>query len=270
MDVGYLYSPSTASELHRAQSRLQTGAKAKTKAKTKTSTESSVTASTMVDNKGWRKKIGGKQKELPPLKTGSDDTTTAPPTEVLTPIDSTDRRRHGWRKTISASRPVTPITPTPPTPTPEDVEDARSERSETSTPRRDSKPKLIRYTSLFATHKEEPAGPDFAEPWSVDALPAQDSWAYVDPIFAMESIHSHICKNYMVPVPLEYNSGLFQIFDDYRKLRSYKERLEAREKEAIEHLHKVTAQWLESEERYEAEIRRLELLIAHGTAGMTG
>ncbi|KAF2629934.1 hypothetical protein BU25DRAFT_485025 [Macroventuria anomochaeta] len=223
----------------------------------------------MVDNKGWRKKIGGKPKELPPMKTGSDETAAVPLSEVA--IESIDRRRHGWRKTIAASRPVTPMTPAPPTPTQEDVDDTRSERSEASTPRRDSKPKLNRYTSLFATHKEEAASPVFSEPWSADAPPTQeDPWSYVDPVVAMESIHSHMCKNYMVPVPLEYNSGLFQVFDDYRKLRSHKELLEAREQEAIEHSRKVTARWLQSEELYEAEIRRLELLIARGTTGMTG
>lgn len=225
----------------------------------------------MVDNKGWRKKIGAKSKELHPLKTSSDEIAAAPFTEVLAAVDPIDRRRHGWRKTITVSRPTTPMTPVPSTPTPEDIEDTRSERSEASTPRRDSKPKLVRYTSLFATHKEETTtGPIFAEPWSLEAFPEHVPWVYIDPIVTMESIHSHLCKNSTVPVPLEYNSGLFQIFDDYRKLRSQKDRLEAREQETLEESREVKAHLLKSEERYEAEIRRLELLIAQGTTGMTG
>ncbi|KAF3047392.1 hypothetical protein E8E12_002142 [Didymella heteroderae] len=74
----------------------------------------------------------------------------------------------------------------------------------------------------------------------------------------------------MVPVPLEYASGLFQVFDDYRKLRAHKENLEAREHGALDHSRKTTAQWHQSEILYEAEIRRLELLIARGTSGISG
>lgn len=273
MDVGSFYSPST--ELRRSLSQPQTSDKSKTKSKTKSKVKPGanpgVTQKAMADNKGWRKKIGAKPKDLPPIKTLGDETAAARPLEVLAAVDTIDRRRHGWRKTITVSRPATPMTPAPPTPTPEDVEHTRSERSEASKPRRDSKPKLVRYTSLFTTPKEETiTGPDFAEPWSMNAPPEHDPWIYVDPIVTMESIYSHLCKNCKVPVPLEYSSGLFQIFDDYRKLRSHKDRLESREKEALEDSRKVTAQWLESGERYEAEIRRLELLIARGTTDMTG
>lgn len=74
----------------------------------------------------------------------------------------------------------------------------------------------------------------------------------------------------MVPIPLEYNSGLFQVFEDYRKLRAHKDYLEERERSALDHSRKVTAQWHQSEILYEAEIRRLELLIECGTTGMDG
>lgn len=69
----------------------------------------------------------------------------------------------------------------------------------------------------------------------------------------------------MAPVPLEFNSGLFHVFEDYRKLRAHKEHLEAREHSTLDHARKVTAQWHQSEIIYEAEIRHLELLIAHST-----
>ncbi|KAJ4321890.1 hypothetical protein N0V94_002724 [Neodidymelliopsis sp. IMI 364377] len=221
----------------------------------------------MVDNKGWRKKIGGKSKELPPIKTNFDENNVATSTDIL--HESTDRRRHhGWRKTLSAGRPVTPITPVPVTPIPKDIDDTRSEQSGVSTVHRDSRPKAMHYTSLFVTHEEEYTGPIFSEPWGTEA-PASFQ-PTVDPIVTMESIHSHMSKNYMEPIPLEYNSGLFRIFEDYRKLQKHKDRLETLEQEAREELKRVKAHALESEVRYEAEIRRIELLIARGTTGMAG
>ncbi|KZM22642.1 hypothetical protein ST47_g6193 [Ascochyta rabiei] len=263
MDIGSFYAPSA--ERH----RMQSGPQASDNSNPKPKARPGDTRKAMVDNKGWRKKIGGKPKELPPINTTSDETAVTLPLELPAAVDSTERRRHGWRKTMAASRPATPITPAPPTPTPEDIEDTRSERTDDSAPRRDSKPKPIRYTSLFTTHKEEPSGPDFAEPWSVDAPPSHDQRAYVDPVVVMECIHSHLCKNYMVPVPLEYNSGLFQIFDDYRKLRSQKERLDMRERKMLDDSCKLKDQWFEAEGCYEAEIHRLELLIARGITGST-
>lgn len=273
MDIGSFYSLSTERDLASSHSPKTDKAKTKSKivSKVKPSADLEVARRSMVDNKGWRKKIAAKPKDLPRIKTGSDDTATARLPEVPAAVDPTDRRRHGWRKTMAASRPATPLTPASPTPTPDDIEDTRSELSRGSTPRRDSKPKLIRYTSLFATHKEVTTnGPDFAEPWSIEAPPEHDAWVHVDPIVAMESIHSHLCKNHRVPVPLEYNSGLFRIFDDYRKLRSHRDHLREREQEVLEDSRRMSAQWLKSEACYEAEIRRLQLLIAQGTAGITG
>ncbi|KAF1928825.1 uncharacterized protein M421DRAFT_91965 [Didymella exigua CBS 183.55] len=273
MDSGHLYSPSTDLCLPRSRHKTTNKPKPKEKATAKViaSTGSSETRKAMVDNKGWRKKIGSKPKELPTVKLESDDTAATPPTEVLGAVNTTDKRRHGWRKTIAVSRPSTPMTPAPSSPTPDDAGDTRIERSEASTPRGGSKPKLNRYTSMFAAYKEEQNDPIFSEPWSLHNPPTQeDIWSYVDPVVVMESIHSHMCKNYMVPVPLEYTSGLFQVFDDYRKLRSRQELLEARERAALQSSRKVTAQWHQSEILYEAEIRRLELLIARGTTGMAG
>ncbi|KAF3053481.1 hypothetical protein E8E11_010106 [Didymella keratinophila] len=201
MDIGHFYSSST--DLRGPRSRKQTNgkpkAKEKTTAKVKPSANpSETTGKAMVDNKSWRKKIGGKPKEVPPIKTGLDATPATPPTEVLSAVDAIDKRRHGWRKTIATT------------------------------------PKTL---ALRIT---------------------------------MESSHSHMCMNYMAPVPPHYNSGLFQVFEDYRKLRAHREHLEARERSALDNSRKVTAQWHQSEILYEAEIRRLELLIARGTTGMDG
>ncbi|KAF1843793.1 uncharacterized protein K460DRAFT_342364 [Cucurbitaria berberidis CBS 394.84] len=216
----------------------------------------------MPDNKavGWRKKLhGSKQKDMLPLNTDGDDTTAVAE-------DSSDRRRqHGWRRTIHGSRPETPVTVAP-TNLAEDSEDARSERSEVSTPRRNSKPKLARYTSLFSSFKESSKGPEFAEPWSDDAPPPFQP--YVDPLNALRSIRSHMIT--ASPIPLGHNSGLFRIFEDYGKVREEKENLETLLQDTFHDWETAKDQWNESEGRYEAEIRRLELLIARGTSGMTG
>jgi hypothetical protein len=223
----------------------------------------------MIDNKGWRKRIGNKSKDLHPIKTDCDDTVVAPPVDNA--VDLIDQRRHGWRKTIAVSRPVTPMAPISSVPTLEDANDTRSVRSEVSTPRPDSKPKRTRYTSLFTIHKGKPTDPIFSEPWSTDRIPdIEDPWYYVDPIVVAESIHSHMCKSSMVPIPPSYNSGLFRIFDDYRKLRSQNESLETRELEAREQARVAIARMLESEAQYISEIRCLELLIAQGTTGLSG
>ncbi|KAJ4384628.1 hypothetical protein N0V86_000228 [Didymella sp. IMI 355093] len=268
MDIGHFYSPPTDLNILRSRQKTnsKTSAEEKATAKIKSSTGTSETRKAMVDNKGWRKKIGGKPKEPPPIRTDSDDIVATPRTEIPSAVDTNDRRCHGWRKTVAVSRPSTPMTTTPPTSIPDNVEDTRNEISGASTSRRGSRPKTARYTSMFATHKEELHDSMFSDPWSLDNPPTQaTAWSYVDPIVAMESIHSHMCKNYMIPIPLEHTSGLFQIFDDYRKLRSHKEHLEAHERDALNHSRKVTAQWHQSEIIYEAEIRRLELLIARGT-----
>jgi hypothetical protein len=223
----------------------------------------------MPDSKGWRK-IGNKQpkkhtkpKELTPLKIANDVPAT---TE-----DADDRRRQpSWPKTILNSRPATPVSAKPTTPANNDAEDTRSERSETSGPRRDSKPKRARYTSLLNNFKEKetPKGPEFSEPWSEDVLlpPFQ---SYTDPLEVLQAIRSHM-TNSTKPIPVEHNSGLFRIFEDYRKVREQKEHLDTIAQEMLQDCDKAKDQWESSESRYQAEFRRLELLIASGTSGMTG
>lgn len=72
------------------------------------------------------------------------------------------------------------------------------------------------------------------------------------------------------PIPIEHYNGLFRIFEDYRKIREQKERLGEMMEDTIQDWTKAEEQWRCAEDRYGAEIRRLELLIARGTAGMTG
>jgi hypothetical protein len=214
---------------------------------------------TMPDNKavGWRKKIHSKPRELPQPKTGAED-----------PSDR--RRHHGWRKTIQGSRPVTPVSGPPATSTVNEIEDAQSERVEPSTPRRDSKPKLIRYTSLFSSFKDaskETKGPNLDEPWGDSTTPFR---TYLDPIIAIQSIRSHMLGFSMTPIPLEHNSNLFHIFEDYHKLRDENDRLDTMLREMRHNSNHYKDQWSKEERRYGEEIRRLELLIAHGATGVAG
>lgn len=222
----------------------------------------------MPDNKtvGWRQKIHGKPKDAPLPKLTIDDATSAD--------DLRDRRRHGWRKTLhTGSRPVTPISTTPTTPTVQDVEDHHSETSETTTPRRNSKPKLIRYTSLFSSYKDSARrsdsfnAPDFVEPWS-DNTPFSFQ-PYVDPLVAIQSIRAHMTSS-LNPIPLQHNNNLFCVFEDYRRLRHQHEHLEASLLERSKEFEEMTEHWVTEEQKYQAEIRRLELLIARGESGVAG
>ncbi|KAL7774489.1 hypothetical protein CFE70_005401 [Pyrenophora teres f. teres 0-1] len=218
----------------------------------------------MLDNKSWRK-IGQSKppkkhsKSLTPLKIDKES--------PIFPEDSADRlRQSSWRK-LQGSRPQTPVSAVPITPVFEDTDEARSERSETPAPRRDSKPKLARYTSLFANFKDNSRASDFSEPWSEDAPPVFPP--YVDPLDALQAVRLHMV-NSCQPIPLEHYSGLFRIFEDYRKAREQKERLGDLMEVTLQDWEKAEEQWRLAEDRYVAEIRRLELLIVRGTGGMTG
>ncbi|KAI4627417.1 uncharacterized protein J4E87_003980 [Alternaria ethzedia] len=220
----------------------------------------------MPDNKSWR--LGhSKQPKKPPR------TSTPLKIDVDTPVgtdDSSDRRLQlTWRKTRQSSRPQTPVGGAHTTPVAEDADDAPSERSDTPALRRDSKPKLARYTSLFANFKETAKEPEFAfsAPWGEDApAPFQ---TYIDPLDVVTSVRSHMITASW-PIPMEHNSGLFRVFEDYRKVREQKECLSTMLEETLKDWRKAEEHWTRSRDRYGAEIRRLELLIARGASGMTG
>ncbi|KAL1799957.1 hypothetical protein ACET3X_000299 [Alternaria dauci] len=171
------------------------------------------------------------------------------------------RLQLSWRKTRQGSRPQTPAT--------DDADDTRSERSDTPTPRRDSKPKLARYTSLFANFIDTTKEPEFAfsTPWGEDA--PQSLQPYIDPLEVVQSVRSHMVNTHQ-PIPMEHNSGLFRVFEDYRKVREQKESLGKMMEETLKDWRMAEERWNRSKDCYSAEIRRLELLIARGTSGMTG
>lgn len=211
----------------------------------------------MPDNKSWRKKIHNKQpKDLAPSKIGADDNQVN---------HDAGRRQLSWRKTVQSSRPETPLSGVPTTPTVEDAENTRRKRSEPSTPHRNSKPKLARYTSLFSSFKESSRGPESTDPWSEEAPSSFEP--YVDPMQVLQCVRSHMVGT-NTPIPLDYNNGLFRIFEDYRKVRDEKERLETLSEDILKDWRHAESSWWDAELCYKAEIRRLDLLIAKGTDGM--
>ncbi|KAF2827665.1 hypothetical protein CC86DRAFT_349335 [Ophiobolus disseminans] len=203
---------------------------------------------------GWRKKIQNKPKELQPHKVSADDAVAS--------------GRHLFsRKGIQSSRPATPATSTI-----EEADEGPGEPAQSTTPRRSSKPKLVRYTSLFTSFKDvsEPKSPDFAEPWGDIDPNSAAPVPYVDPIAIIQAIRSHMANFSTTPLSSTHNSGLFRVFEHYYKLRSENERLEVGLHEARQELQSTQDRWTDEERRYAEEIRRLELLIAQGTAGVAG
>jgi len=208
---------------------------------------------------GWRKKIHTRSSAL---KLNQEENTTT----------DEGHRRHpekiGWRKS-SQSRPETPISATGLGSFPVDDEDVRQDSTaDVSTPRRATKPKLSRYLSGYRSLKDAAKEAEFTEPWSEDAPPSYP--APVDPLTSLQAVYSHMTCVPNRAIPPEYNAGLFRVFEDYRKIREEKERLECLLKETLEGYQTAEQHWSQAELQYQEEIRRLELLIARGTSGMAG
>lgn len=211
----------------------------------------------MPDNKAasWRKKISTKPKDPQLPKTSLDDATNAE-----------SGRHRGWRKTIQASRPGTPTPVTPVTPTVDDIE-THNERQICSSPRRESRPKLTRYTSLFSGFKDTSKGFEFDTPWDENQ---PDYEPYVDPKVAIQSIRSHMVHFSMKPIPLEYSNNLFCIFEHYHKLCEENDHLVADFERTRQEFKHAQQTWAHEEQKYAKEIRRLELLISKGASGVAG
>jgi hypothetical protein len=117
--------------------------------------------------------------------------------------------------------------------------------------------------------KEASKEPNFSEPWNNDVPPLGAH--SVDPLVSLQCIYSYMNTLPTRPIPVDYYSGLFHIFEDYRKVREKKERLEAMLQESLDGYRKAEETSAKIENRYQAEVRRLELLIARGgTSGIAG
>lgn len=137
---------------------------------------------------------------------------------------------------------------------------------ETSSPRKPVKPKLARYISGYLSIKEAAKEPDFTEPWN-ETTPRQET---IDPLASLQSVFAHMNAVPARPIPLQFNSGIFRIFEDYRNLREENERLNNLCNETFAAFRGLETQYEDERIKYNEEIRRLELLVARGTPGMTG
>ncbi|KAF2704225.1 hypothetical protein K504DRAFT_390462 [Pleomassaria siparia CBS 279.74] len=228
--------------------------------------------------KGWRKKIHAAARPKTPLQpplAAPDDNSSERRRRASNKPDKPDKM--GWRKTIHGTRPSTPSgasAAAKPLPMDQDGEDTRSDDhgSETSvsTPRRRSAPKptFSRFMSGYLSLTTAPKDPIFAEPWSDDAptvfIPP------IEPMAALQAIHSHLMNYYGKPISAQHHSGLLRVFEDYRNLRAKMEKMEKLLKDIVEGYQSAENSWNTTEDSYLAEIRRLELLIARDTSGMTG
>lgn len=134
-------------------------------------------------------------------------------------------------------------------------------------PRKATKPKLAHYLSGYLAIKDASKEPEFGEPWLEMPPPSRE---YVDPMVSLQSVFSHMITNPSCPIPLHYNNGIFRVFEDYRKIREEKERLDNLLHESFEGYRAAERFYDKAEAEYQAEIRRLELLIARGTSGVDG
>jgi hypothetical protein len=217
--------------------------------------------------KDWRKRVLDKRPKTPQPKTTFGESA---------PTDGTDKDKESlrprnldklaWRKTYHDNRPPMTASSLAP-PSRDDIDDARSDAgSEASTPRRRSgpKPKLTRLISDYLSltpHKVE-----FTEFWKEDAPLVIEP--PIDPLNVVVAVRSAI-HSYQ-PVSAEYNSGLLRVFEDYRRVRDEKEKLDGLLKETLDDYSLSEETWTAKEGHYQDEIRRLELIIARGTTGLSG
>jgi hypothetical protein len=133
--------------------------------------------------------------------------------------------------------------------------------------RKVTKPKLARYISSYRSIKDASKEPEFGEFWIEMPPPYTE---YVDPMRSLQSVFSHMTTSPFCPIPLHYNSGILRVFEDYRKVREERARLENLLHETFEGYRAAERFYDNAEAEYQAEIRRLELVIARGTLGMEG
>ena len=134
-------------------------------------------------------------------------------------------------------------------------------------PRKPPKPKLAKYISGYRTVKEASKEYDFAAPWGETPSQQED---IVDPLVFLQSVFAHMNIVPAQPIPITYNSGIFRIFADYRIVREEKDRLTELCNETFTAYRDLETYYENEKVKYDEEIRRLELLIAHGTSGMAG
>jgi hypothetical protein len=228
----------------------------------------------MPDKKGWRNRLQEKRPKTPVAVKSAGEASHAQ-------NDTADGKSTGKHRSQQMDKlNWRPSCPQIPATVPSalagvdrgDVEDARSDITnlDATTPSRPNipRPRLSRFMSDYLTLSNTSKGVAFSEPWSEDAPPILEP--PMDPLLAVQAVRSHIYNLSTKPIPVDHNSGLLRVFEDYRKIRYERDRLDAILQETLEGYKTAEETWLATEARYESEIRRLELLIARGTTGMTG
>lgn len=182
----------------------------------------------------------------------------------------------GKRRTYHGSAPQSPLLTPMLTSIPGDGElDTNQETCsdvglEVTTPRRKSgqRPKLSRYISDYLFLSNAPKTSDvFSEKWNENNRPLIEPPP--DPLITLQAVRSHITRIPSTTLPTEHNSGILHIFEDYRRVREEKERLDVLIRETLERYTLAEAAWAATEDRYQEEVRRLELIIAQGRSGMS-
>lgn len=167
-----------------------------------------------------------------------------------------------------------PSRPSSPTPTVlslssfdrEDNESTHKNPNE-ETPRH-SRPKLTRYISdywAFGAHEDHEL--QFSSPWDENEPPKPEP---VDSLTVIEAVRAHLRDPTARGIPASHNSGVLRVFEDYRKIREDNDRIQDLLRQTLVDWIEADSSWSLKEDRYQAEIRRLELIIAKGSTGMAG
>lgn len=220
-----------------------------------------------VEKLGWSSKFPGgkkKPKTLSPPQTVDDD--NAESSRHRHRPQPLDKDKLSARQAIHGSRPGTPASGLAPPPNEYEIEDDLG--SEVSSRRKSgTKPKLHRYWSNLTGGPQKEENFFLSEPWSEDFPLTFEP--VVDPLVVVQSVRSHLSRISAEPIPVAQGSGILRVFEDYRKVREEKEKLDGLIKDTLDDYQTAEEFWNRTEERYQEEIRRLELIIARGASGMS-
>lgn len=228
----------------------------------------------MVD-KGWRKRLHDKRPKTPAsAKTAAEDAAQNDHSlEKSARARSHPAEKLGWRRIYHGSRPETPVAPPTIAALADETEDTRSEISSEAGPASvnttPKAPKLAHYLSSYrALTAPETQEFSFSEPWSLFPPPRDEP--QIDPLEIVRKVRSHIGRQTWVSLPVEYNYGILRVFEEFRKISEKQEKTLREYKKALDTWKSDKSKWDNTEDLYQQEIRRLELLIAQGKSGMSG
>ena len=139
--------------------------------------------------------------------------------------------------------------------------------SEASASRPSSRPKLVHYLSGLHT-RENVKYVDPEDDWWNKIEPLKKELP-VDPLVPLQATFQYMREVPSFPIPVSHFSGIFRVFEDYRRIRDENEMLNAKLEESSRMQRDAKKDWAETETRYQLEIQRLQWLVADRTSGMT-